>query len=261
MTAAAPPDDDAPRGEKLQKVLARAGVASRRKAEALIEAGRVSVDGRTAALGSRVGPDADIRLDGRPLEPTGDEAVYLMLNKPPGVLTTARDDFGRPTVMGLVPASPGLHPVGRLDLDSEGLLILTSDGELTLRLTHPRYRHDKEYRVWCAEGTVGGEALARLVAGVDLDDGPAAALSARAARHGAILVLGEGRKRQVKRMLDAVGYRVTRLKRTRISGLELGDLALGSYRELRPDDLRALGYILGGARGKAHRAPRRDEQR
>lgn len=230
-----------PGGERLQKLLARAGVASRRKAEELIEAGRVVVGGRVARLGDRAMPGEEVLVDGAPLA-TAPEQVTFLLNKPAGTVTTANDERGRPTVLDLVPRVAGLHPVGRLDLDSEGLLLLTTDGELTLQLTHPRYGHEKEYRVWCQQGTLSAAALATLERGVQLEDGPARALTARPATGGAVVVLGDGRKRQVRRMLAAVGYDVTRLLRTRLAGLELGDLPPGGYRRLTAGDLRALGY-------------------
>ncbi len=233
--------EDPARGgrERLQKVLARAGVASRRKSELLLRAGRVTVNGAIAGLGDRVGPADDVRVDGRRVRRREEHVTYL-LYKPAGVLTTASDARGRPTVVGLVPSEPGLHPVGRLDRDSEGLLLLTTDGELTLRLTHPRYGHEKEYRVWCDEGRVGDGALARLREGVALEDGPARALRARGAAGGCVVVLSEGRNRQVRRMLEAVGYRVVRLKRTRLGSLRLGDLEPGRWRRLEVDELAAL---------------------
>jgi 23S rRNA pseudouridine2605 synthase len=231
-----------PTGERLQKVLARAGAApSRRKAEALVEAGRVTVDGAVARLGDRAPPGAEVRLDGRPVvAPTG--RTVLLLHKPAGVVTTADDPQGRPTVTSLVPRRPGLHPVGRLDLDSEGLLLLTDDGDLTLRLTHPRYEHAKRYRVWCAEGTVDGAALRRLRRGVELHDGPARADAADTAPGGCTIELHEGRNRQVRRMLEAVGYTVERLLRTHVAGVELGDLAPGAWREATREELAGLGY-------------------
>lgn len=232
--------------QRLQKVMARAGVASRRKSEELIVQGRVTVNGQVAELGQKVGPDADIRVDGRPVERRERHRTFA-LNKPPGYLTTAEDDRGRPTVMDLVPAAPGLHPVGRLDLDSEGLLLLTTDGQLTLQLTHPRYLHEKEYRVWCAEGTVPSGLAERLEQGVSLEDGPARAVTARPRSGGIAIVLHEGRNRQVRRMIDAVGYSVERLLRTRIAGLRLGDLAPGAYRELGQVDLELLELTHTGA--------------
>lgn len=230
-----------PPGERLQKLIAQAGIASRRAAEDLITAGRVTVNGRRAKLGDRALPGDDVRVDGKALHPPRESVTYL-LNKPRGIVTTAKDELGRQTVLTLLPATPGLHPVGRLDRDSEGLLLLTTDGDLTLLLTHPRYRHEKEYRVWCKQGTVTGEALTRLRRGVELDDGPAEALAARPAPGGAVVVLAEGRKRQVRRMLAAVGYDVERLVRTRMGKLELGSLQPGQWRRVDARELSALGY-------------------
>lgn len=225
--------------QRLQRLLARAGVASRRKAEELIAAGRVTVNGRVASLGDVAREGDDVRVDGRPVTESGRGVTYL-LHKPRGYVTTARDERGRHTVMELVPVVPGLHPVGRLDLDSEGLLLLTTDGELTLRLTHPRYQHEKEYRVWTEPPYVSQAALARLRAGVTLDDGPAVAVSAERADGGAVVVLREGRKRQLRRMMAAVGHEVVRLVRTRVASLELGGLGPGEYRELTPEEVAAL---------------------
>lgn len=225
--------------ERLQKVLAAAGVASRRKAEELITAGRVRVNGAPAVLGAKVGPDDRIEVDGRPVERGGRKVTYL-LHKPKGVLSTVSDDRGRPTVMDLVPPAEGLHPVGRLDLDSEGLLLLSNDGALTLRLTHPRFGHEKEYRVWCTEGALSNEALRKLREGVELDDGPATALKASRTAGGGRVVLGDGRKRQLRRMLNAVGYRVDRLQRTRIGSLSLGKLPAGGWREVTAAELDEL---------------------
>lgn len=229
-------------GDRLQKVLARAGVApSRRKAEALIEQGRVTIDGRVATLGERVPPGVEVRLDGAVVRSPGRPVVFL-LNKPPGVVATAHDPQGRPTALSLVPKVPGLHTVGRLDMDSEGLLLLTNDGELTLRLTHPRYEHAKRYRAWCRDGTLPGEALERLRRGVSLEDGPARADLARTAPGGCVIEIHEGRNRQVRRMLDAVGHPVARLLRIRHGGIELGDLAAGAWREPTRAERGALGY-------------------
>lgn len=241
-----PPDPrpdaaDAPAPERLQRALARAGVASRRKAEELIAAGRVTVDGAVAVLGQKVAPGQDVRVDGAPVAARNTHRTFL-LHKPAGVVTTAADERGRRTVLDLLPAVPGLHPVGRLDRDSEGLLLLTTDGALTDRLTHPRYGHVKTYRVWCEGGAVPRDACRELVAGVDLDDGPARALRARPAPGGAVVELGDGRKRQVRRMLEAVGHPVARLLRTHVGALALGDLPPGAHRELGPDDLQRLGY-------------------
>lgn len=228
-----------PDGERLQKLLSRAGLASRRTAETWIAAGRVTVNGVVASIGDRARPGDDVRLDGHQVVSEREHVTYL-LHKPTGVVSAVRDDRGRRTVIDLLPPEPGLHPVGRLDLDSEGLLLVTTDGDLTLRLTHPRYGHEKEYRLWCREGTVDGGALRQLVNGVALDDGSARARSARPVDGGCVLVLGEGRKRQARRMLAAVGYRVTRLLRTRVDGLRLGDLPPGSYRRLTADEVERL---------------------
>ena len=233
-------------GERVQKVLARAGVASRRAAETLIGAGRVRIGGRVAVLGDRVGPGDELRVDGRIVRAAGPARTF-MLYKPVGVVTTAADERGRRTVLDLLPEVPGLHPVGRLDRDSEGLLLLTTDGDLTLRLTHPRYGHAKTYRVWCRGGSPTAEALARLRAGVTLDDGPARAERVRAVPGGAELVLREGRKRQVRRMFAAIDAPVERLLRTHVGALSLGDLRPGAWRELGPADLERLGYTPDGA--------------
>ncbi len=225
--------------ERLQKYLARAGIASRRKAEDLILTKRVTVNGNIAELGSKVKPGDDVRLDGKRVEKMAETITY-MLNKPMGYVTTAEDEMGRQTVLELLPKTPGLHPVGRLDMDSEGLLLLTTDGDLTLRLTHPRFEHEKEYRVWCKEGELGAGELAILEQGLELDDGRAKAIVAKRAEGGCKLVLAEGRNRQVRRMLAKVGYSVTRLVRTRIARLELGNLAPGEYRQLSEGELKLL---------------------
>lgn len=225
-----------PQGERLQKLLSRAGLASRRKAEGLILEGRVTVNGRVARLGDRAQAGDDVRLDGQPVAMEREHVSYL-LNKPPGVVCSVSDEHGRRTVLDLLPNVAGLHPVGRLDMDSEGLLVVTTDGDLTLQLTHPRYQHEKEYRLWCDRGKVARSALTRLREGVELDDGPARAVSARAVEGGCVLVLTEGRNRQARRMLEAVGYRVQRLRRVRLGELRLGDLPLGRFRELTAEEL------------------------
>ncbi|GBF03911.1 pseudouridine synthase [Deinococcus aerius] len=226
-------------GERLQKRLARAGVASRRAAEELITAGRVTVNGEVATLGRTVLPTDEIRVDGSLVETEALEKVTFLLHKPAGYVTTARDEYGRRNVLSAMPPVPGLHPVGRLDKDSEGLLLLTTDGQLTLTLTHPRYGHEKAYRAW-TDGEPTETELRSLEDGIELDDGPARALSARPARGGAFVTLQEGRNRQVRRMLDALGYPVTRLLRYRVGGLWLGDLDPGEYRELTGRDLHDL---------------------
>ena len=227
--------------ERLQKFLASAGVASRRKSEDLITAGRVTVNGTKAALGQKVSPGDEVAVDGTAIAKPGETVTY-MLHKPPGYLSSVSDNRGRPTVIELVPRAPGLHPVGRLDLDSEGLLLLSNDGALTLQLTHPRFEHEKSYRVWCRQGTLGAGELGILEGGVKLEDGLARAVVAKVAEGGCYITLKEGRNHQVRRMLAAVGYSVTRLVRERVGGLELGDLPRGKYRKLSKQDLTRLGY-------------------
>ncbi len=231
-------------GERLQRLISRAGVASRRKAEELILAGRVTVNGRKAELGQRAQLGDDVRVDGKQLL-SGMERVTFMLHKPAGFLTTANDERGRQTVLDLLPPTPGLHPVGRLDRDTEGLLLLTTDGDLTLRLTHPRYGLEKEYRVWCKEGRVEGSALKKLLDGVELEDGVANVISARPAPGGAVVVIAEGRKREVRRMFKALDRTVERLVRTRVGQLKLGDLQVGAFREVTQKELSRLGYNPG----------------
>lgn len=225
--------------ERLQKRLARAGVASRRAAEELIKAGRVTVNGQPAQLGQSVTEHDELRLDGQLIQTEAAPHVTYALYKPRGYLTTAHDEFGRRNVLDAMPAVPGLHPVGRLDRDSEGLLILTTDGDLTLTLTHPRYGHEKAYRAW-TDGQPTQEELNTLIDGVELEDGLAQARSASPATNGAFIVLAEGRNRQVRRMLEAIGHHVGRLMRYRVGGLWLGNLDVGEYRELTQRDLHDL---------------------
>ena len=224
----------------MQKVLARVGVGSRRTCEDLIAAGRVTVDGRVAVLGRRVDPDmALIEVDGAPIG-VRPGLVHYLLNKPTGVVTTADDPKGRPTVVGLVPDDPRVFPVGRLDVDTEGLLLLTNDGELTQRLTHPSYGVEKEYVVE-VRGAPTRAVLRRLREGIELNDGPTA--PARAALLDASVVrltIHEGRNRQVRRMCEAVGHPVVRLVRTRIGPIADRSLAPGAWRALSVEEVRAL---------------------
>jgi 23S rRNA pseudouridine2605 synthase len=238
------------RQERLQRALARAGVGSRRASEELIRDGRVTVNGRVATLGDRVDPTADrVEVDGSrvPLDPA---LRYYALHKPAGVVSTVRDPRGRPDLSAfLPPEAPGVVAVGRLDRETEGLLLLTNDGELANRLMHPRYGIEKEYLAE-VEGSPTPRHLARLMRGVELDDGPARALSARipgrAAGRGAVrLVMGEGRKREVRRLLDAVGLPVRRLVRLRVGPVRLARLPPGRVRELAPDEVRQLFRAAG----------------
>jgi len=232
-------------GERLQKVLARAGFGSRRANEELIAAGRVTVDGEIAVLGARVDPlRSRIVVDGVPVV-VDETRVYWLLNKPAGYVTTAHDPQGRPTVGELVPAEPRSFAVGRLDRDTEGLLLLTNDGELTELLTHPRHGVEKAYLAE-VEGVPSAGALRALREGVELEDGPARAVRAQVvqrSRDGVSaleIVLKEGRKRIVRRMCAEVGHPVRRLVRTRIGPLTDAKLAPGAYRPLTPTEVRSL---------------------
>jgi 23S rRNA pseudouridine2605 synthase len=231
---------------RLAKYLAHAGVASRRSADALIAAGRVTVERQIVTDPARdVEPDSHVELDGRPLggpEPR----VVLALNKPVGVLSTARDTHGRPTVIELVPAKGlRLYPVGRLDADSSGLILLTNDGELAHRLTHPSFEVAKTYRARLAGGPVSEEGLKALRGGVELDDGLTAPARVRRLRGDLIeLTIHEGRNRQVRRMCEAVGHRVLELQRTGFGPLRLGGLAAGAHRRLSAEEVRRLRALV-----------------
>ena len=236
------------RGERLQKFIARAGVASRRRAEVLIVSGRVRVNGRpTTVLGTRVRPEVDeVRVDGVRVRPG--PVRWVMLNKPAGFLTTRRDDRGRDTVYDLLPESlRGLVHVGRLDQATEGLLLLTNDGEGANMLAHPRYRVEREYRARVA-GSPSRAVLRRLVPGVKLEDGLARARRARVLERGSPhsvleLVLTEGRKREVRRMCRAVGHPVQRLERVRFGPIRLAGLARGEWRDLTRAEVAALEEV------------------
>src|SRR5207244_3450700 len=197
-------------GERLQKVLARAGVGSRRTNEMLIAEGRVTVNGEVAVLGRRVDPVHDrVALDGVPVVVDA-TIVHWVLNKPAGYVTSAHDTHGRPTVLDLVPGEPRVFPVGRLDMDTEGLLLLTNDGDLAHRLTHPSFGVDKEYLAH-VEGTPSTAAVTRLRHGVELEDGPTAPAKAALLDKSLLrIVIHEGRKRQVRRMCEAIGHPVIR---------------------------------------------------
>jgi 23S rRNA pseudouridine2605 synthase len=223
---------------RLNAFLARAGVASRRGADELIRGGRVRVNGEVAGLATRVGGHDRVEVDGSPV--TLQELAYVLLHKPAGVVTTARDPHGRPTVVGLVELDRRVVPVGRLDADTTGALLLTNDGPLAHRLMHPRFGVEKTYEVE-VEGEPPAEALRRLRTGIELEDGPSAPAEARRLGPSRLkLTLHEGRKHQVKRMCAAVGHPVTRLHRRAYAGLTLKGLAPGEWRELTPAEIEAL---------------------
>jgi len=224
---------------RLNAYLARAGVASRRKADELIKAGRVTVNGEPGQLNTFVSGRDRVELDGRPLEKQ--RLAYVLLHKPAGVVTTASDPQGRPTVVDLVADhETRVVPVGRLDADTTGALLLTNDGELAHRLAHPRYEIEKVYEAE-VEGDPSDETLRRLERGVELDDGRTApARAKRLAPSRVELALHEGRKHQVKRMLEAVGHPVTRLHRSRYAGLSLEGVEPGEWRELEPGEVARL---------------------
>jgi 23S rRNA pseudouridine2605 synthase len=224
---------------RLNAYLARAGIASRRGAEELIRAGRVRVNGEPAGL-SRFVDDANdvVEVDGRPVRP--EPLAYVLLNKPAGVVTTARDPQGRPTVVGLVGHERRVVPVGRLDADTTGALLLTNDGPLAHRLMHPRYEVEKVYEA-DVEGEPSDDALARLAHGVDLEDGRTAPAQVRRLAPSRLeLTLHEGRKHQVKRMCEAAGHPVARLHRRAYAGLTVEGLAPGEWRELDATEMRRL---------------------
>lgn len=228
-------------GERLQKVLARVGYGSRRTCEELIAEGRVRVNGEIAALGRRVevGKDA-VEVDGAPVGILPG-LVYYLLNKPAGVVTTAADPQGRPNVLDLVPVAPRVFSVGRLDRQTEGLLLLTNDGRLAQLLAHPRFGVEKEYLAEVT-GVPGPGALRRLREGVVLDDGQTTAPARVAAVSPGVLrlVIHEGRNRQVRRMCEAIGHPVIRLVRTRIGPIADRSLRPGAWRPLEPSEIRAL---------------------
>jgi pseudouridine synthase len=240
-------------GERLQKIIARAGVASRRGAEQLIADGRVSVNGRLAQLGESADPEHDrVEIDGRPIGGPV-KPVHLAIHKPRGFLSSARDERGRRSVVSLVETrGERLWPAGRLDVESEGLMILTNDGEWANRVLHPRYGNQREYAALVTPSP-GRVEIRRLLDGVDLEDGPARLLAVRRAAPPREIVrerfeegewlrirIGEGRKREVRRIFAAVGCRVERLVRTRIGALALGGLGPGEWRRLRATEVGAL---------------------
>ena len=223
---------------RLNAYLARAGVASRRRSDELIRTGRVRVNGEPGELNTVVGARDVVEVDGERV--SAQPLVYVLLHKPAGVVTTASDPHGRPTVVGLVEHEARVVPVGRLDADTTGALLLTNDGALAHRLAHPRYGVPKVYEAE-VEGTPAAAALATLREGIALEDGRTAPAEARLLAPGLVeLVLHEGRKHQVKRMLEAVGHPVRRLHRSRYAGLDLDGLEPGTWRELTREEVTAL---------------------
>jgi len=226
---------------RLGKYLATAGVASRRASEEIVRAGRVSVAGETVTDPARdVGAGDVIKVDGKPVSTVHERVVYA-LNKPAGVVSTARDPQGRPTVVTMVPQTERLYPVGRLDIDTTGLILLTNQGELAHHLTHPRFEVEKTYRVVVAGPSVRDAELRALREGVELEDGRTAPARVRRVSADTIeITIHEGRKRQVKRMCEAVGHPVKRLERIRFGPLSLGDLPRGRWRKLTDAEVDAL---------------------
>ncbi len=230
--------------QRLQKVLAAAGIASRRASEELIRQGRVTIDGEDAHIGMKVDPStAEVRVDGE-LVNVDPDRVYVMLNKPRGVLTTTDDPQGRPTILDLVNLPQRLFPVGRLDQDTEGLLLMTNDGALAHNLMHPSFQVERVY-IALVPGPVRKHVLAQLRAGVELDDGLARPVRARVLDHerGKALLevtMTEGRKREVRRMLGALGLTVERLARIAYGGVELGELRQGKWRFLTQQEIGRL---------------------
>ena len=226
---------------RIAKDLASRGVASRREAERLVWSGRVSVDGATITDPAHaVAAGEEVALDGAPVPQAADPVVYAV-NKPAGVVSTARDPQGRPTVVELLDHPERLYPVGRLDIDTTGLILLTNDGQLAHRLTHPRFEVTKAYRAKVGNGPVLDGALRQLRAGVELGDGRTAPARVRRLSADTVqITIREGRNRQVRRMCEAVGHPVRRLERVAIGGLELGSLRPGAHRRLREPELAAL---------------------
>ncbi len=239
---------------RLAKFLAASGVASRRASEEIIRGRRVRVDGVVVEDPAReVGEENAVSLDGAPVRPGGERIVYA-LNKPAGVVSTASDPHGRPTVVSLLPPGTRLYPVGRLDLDTTGLILLTNDGELAYRLTHPRFEVPKTYRATVTNPPLRAAALRALRAGVELEDGLTAPARVRRVSDAVLeLEIHEGRKRQVKRMCEAVGHPVRRLERVAFGPLRLGALAPGRWRALSAEELAALAAAAGTRPGdKSH---------
>ena len=230
--------------ERLQKLIARAGICSRREAEKLIAAGRVAVDGKILReLGAKADPNQKITVDGKILSLNA-EKIYIMLNKPRGYVSTAHDERGRKTILDLIDVSERVYPVGRLDLNSEGLILLTNDGDLTNSLIHPRYEVSKTYRAKIS-GDITEEKLDKLRAGIELDDGLTAPAEIYLIDKDLVeITIHEGRNRQVRRMFAAVGCDVKRLRRIKFAGLTLEGLKVGKFRNLTVEEVAKLKGAL-----------------
>ena len=233
--------------ERLQKIIARAGICSRREAEILILNGKVSVDGKIITeLGVKADSNQKICVNGKPISICS-EKIYILLNKPRGYVSTTHDERGRKTILDLIPISERIYPVGRLDLNSEGLLILTNDGDLTNSLLHPRFEIKKTYRAKIS-GSITEEILDKLRAGIELDDGLTAPAEIYRLDNDLIeITIHEGRNRQVRRMFAAIGYDVKRLKRVKFAFLTLEGVSVGKYRYLTADEVTELKNLAGEA--------------
>jgi 23S rRNA pseudouridine2605 synthase len=225
--------------ERVQKFLSEQGIASRRKAEEFIKSGQVSINGHRAKLGDKIDPEKDeVKVYGKLVSTKGHRKIYIALNKPKGVVVSKRDPQGRKTVFSLLPEElrTKVHNVGRLDYDTEGLMILTNDGDLTQQLAHPKYEHDKEYEV-ITDADPKPQQLEKLRDGVELPTGLTSPAAIRQ-RHGKVyIIIHEGKKRQVRRMFNAVGLGVVNLKRVRINKLKLEDIPIGGYIEIKKSDI------------------------
>ncbi len=242
---------------RLAKFLASAGVASRRASEEIVRTGRVTVDGETVTDPARdVTPQDTVLLDGQEVRPEPERLVYAV-NKPRGVVSTAKDTHGRKTVVALINSDARLYPIGRLDADSTGLILLTNDGDLAHRLTHPSFEVDKTYRATVANPPVRNDAIKALQQGVELEDGKTAPAKVRRLAPDTLeITIHEGRKRQVKRMCEAVGHRVRRLERVAFGPLQLGELKPGRHRRLTGAEVRALASAGAAARRSGNASSR-----
>ena len=250
--------------ERIQKLMAQAGLGSRRECEKLIANGRVTVNGRPAKLGDKANPGTDtIMVNGRVIKPQATERLYIAINKPKGVISSLDDelDEGRTTVRDLVPLPGHLYPVGRLDKQSTGLILMTNDGDLAHKLTHPRYGHEKTYKV-VVEGRISQEALSRWQKGVYLDGRKTAPAKITVIQQDVSftrleIVMREGRKRQIRRVANMLGFPVRQLVREKIGSLTLGNLKLGEWRHLTTKEVATLKAIVANSKEKRPRGKSR----